>query len=82
MALYIRDDAVDALAVELQRLTGAPTKTEAVRQALQTALDGKRSEIPLLERLRQIRAEAAAAGLLPNPNFDQKTFFDEMWSDS
>jgi len=82
MALYIRDDAVDALAVELQRLTGASTKTEAVRQALQTALDDKRSEIPLVERLRQIRAEAAAAGLVPNPNFDQKAFFDEMWNDN
>lgn len=81
MALYIRDDAVDALAVELQQLTHAPTKTEAVRQALQTALDHKRSEIPLLEKLRQIRADAAAAGLVPNPKFDQKAFFDEMWDD-
>lgn len=79
MALYIRDDAVDALAIELQRLTGAPTKTEAVRQALEAAIDDKRSEVPLLERLRQIRADAAAAGLVPNPNFDQKAFFDEMW---
>ena len=82
MALYIRDDAVDALAIELQKLTRAPTKTEAVREALQTAVDRKRSEVPLAERLARIRAEAEAAGLTPNPKFDQKAFFDEMWNDN
>lgn len=82
MALYIRDSDVDALATQLQALTRAPTKTEAVRQALQSALDRKRSETPLLERLQKIRADAAAAGLIPNPNFDQKAFFDQMWDDS
>ena len=29
MALFIRDDEVDALATELQRATGAATKKEA-----------------------------------------------------
>ena len=39
MSLYIRDDAVDALAVQLQQATGAKTKTEAVRAALEHSLN-------------------------------------------
>jgi antitoxin VapB len=81
MALYIRDSEVDALAVRLQRLTDAPTKTEAVRRALENEIERKQSEIPLQERLARIRAGAEAAGLLPNPDFDQKAFFDKMWDD-
>ena len=34
MPLYIRDDSVDDLAVKLMKLTGASSKTEAVREAL------------------------------------------------
>jgi antitoxin VapB len=33
MPLYIRDDEVDALAVKVQAVTGARTKTDAVRTA-------------------------------------------------
>ncbi|MGY5803723.1 type II toxin-antitoxin system VapB family antitoxin [Rhizobium hainanense] len=39
MPLYIKDDAIDRLARRYQALTKAPTKTEAVRLALQKALD-------------------------------------------
>jgi antitoxin VapB len=39
MPLYIKDDAIDRLARRYQTLTKAPTKTEAVRLALQKALD-------------------------------------------
>jgi antitoxin VapB len=81
MALYIRDSEVDALAVELQQLTRAPTKTDAVRTALKNEIERSRAETPLKERLERIRAEARAQGLLPNPDFDQKAFFDKMWED-
>jgi antitoxin VapB len=81
MALYIRDREVDELAVQLQELTRAPTKTEAVRTALKNEIERSRAEIPLKERLERIRAEALASGLVPNPGFDQKEFFDEMWGD-
>jgi antitoxin VapB len=81
VALYIRDSDVDALAVRLQELTNAPTKTEAVREALKSAIERKRSEIPLREQLARIREDAAAAGLIPNPDFDQKAFFDELSGD-
>ncbi|MDL2402998.1 type II toxin-antitoxin system VapB family antitoxin [Rhizobium mayense] len=39
MPLYIKDDAIDRLARRYQALTKASTKTEAVRLALQRALD-------------------------------------------
>lgn len=81
MALYIRDSEVDALAVRLQRLTNAPSKTEAVRRALQSEIERKRSEIPLKERLDRIKRDARARGLIPNPDFDQKAFFDAMWDE-
>lgn len=78
MALYIRDPEVDELAVRLQELTRAPTKTDAVRTALKNEIERKQSEIPLIERLERIRAKAWAMGLRPNPVFDQKAFFDEL----
>lgn len=81
MALYIRDEAVDALAVQLQELTKAPTKTDAVRTALQNEIERKQSEIPLKDRLRAIREQAYANGLVPDPDFDQKAFFDELSGD-
>ena len=39
MPLYIKDDAIDRLARRYLALSNAPTKTEAVRLALQKALD-------------------------------------------
>lgn len=78
MALYIRDSDVDALATRLQEMTNAPTKTEAVRRALENEIERKRKEIPLKERLEKIREKAWAMGLRPNPDFDQKAFFDEL----
>ncbi len=38
MLLYIRDDAVDALAAKVQAATGLRTKTDAVRLALEHEL--------------------------------------------
>jgi antitoxin VapB len=78
MPLYIRDDDVDALAVELQRKTGASTKTEAVRNALRHELDRITEETPLRHRLAALRERARVLGL-PNPNFDMKRFSDSLW---
>ncbi|MCT2580906.1 type II toxin-antitoxin system VapB family antitoxin [Mesorhizobium sp. P16.1] len=80
MPLYVRDDDVDALAVELQKLTKARSKTEAVRQALKHEIERSRASIPLRERLAKLQERAAAIGL-PNPDFDMKKFTDEMWGD-
>ncbi|HTN97967.1 MAG TPA: type II toxin-antitoxin system VapB family antitoxin, partial [Nordella sp.] len=51
MALFIRDDEVDALADEVRKLTKVKTKTEAVRRALQAQLAEARRALPLKDRL-------------------------------
>ncbi|PZM11496.1 type II toxin-antitoxin system VapB family antitoxin [Rhizobium tubonense] len=48
MPLYIKDDAIDRLARRYQMLTQASSKTEAVRRALQLALDKELAK-PVLE---------------------------------
>ena len=80
MALFIRDDAVDALADELRKALNAPSKKEAVRQALTNELKRTRQAKPLRDRLARAQATAAAIGAL-DPNFDMKTYTDEMWDD-
>jgi hypothetical protein len=48
MPLYIKDDSIDKLARRFQLLTRSPSKTEAVRRALQKALDEELAK-PALE---------------------------------
>ncbi len=78
MPLYIRDDAVDVLAERVQRATGARTKTEAVRAALENELARVEAEMPLRQRLARSLALADAMGDAPG-DFDMKRFTDEMW---
>lgn len=78
MPLYIRDDSVDALAEKYKKVTGAGSKTEAVRAALQAQLDAELKKMPLLERLQPILARADRIGE-PDPDFDMKEYTDEMW---
>jgi antitoxin VapB len=81
VALYIRDAEVDTLAAEVQKLTKARTKTEAVRRALQNELAHARRALPLRDRLNRAKALADAMG--PSDTaFDMKAFTDEMWSDN
>ena len=77
MPLYIRDDSINALAVELQRLINAPSKSEAVRLALANEI--KRQQ-PLTERIAAIQAKTSALGL-PNPSLDMKAFTDDLSDD-
>lgn len=78
MPLFIKDDTVDDLAVRYQKITGAKTKTDAVRKALLAQLDAETQRKPLLERLEPIlkRADGLGQG---DPDFDMKQFTDEMW---
>ncbi|KAA0695681.1 transcription factor [Neorhizobium sp. P12A] len=48
MPLYIKDDSIDRLARRYQILTQSPSKTEAVRRALQKALEEELAK-PTLE---------------------------------
>jgi len=77
MPLYIRDDEVDDLAKQLVRVTGARTKTDAVRQALQDALENSRDRVPLLDKIRPLQARVADLGPV-DPDFDMKAFTDEL----
>jgi antitoxin VapB len=78
MPLYIKDDEVDDLANELQRVTGAATKTEAVRAALKDAIERKRDKTAMIEGIRQAQAMARAMGVRRDPDFDMKEFMDEL----
>ena len=64
MPLYIKDDSIDRLARRYQMLSQAPSKTEAVRKALQQALDAELAK-PILEDIavafcRDLQAKARA----------------------
>jgi antitoxin VapB len=80
MPLFIRDPEVDALALEVQKATQAPTKTEAVRRALQHELERSRQAQPLRDRLSKAKALADAMGA-GDSGFDMKKYTDEMWGD-
>lgn len=79
MSLYIRDSAVDELAKKVQKITRAPSKTEAVRRALENELERAKDSIPLRDRVKVIQDEVAAI-LGPNSEpFDMKKFSDELY---
>ena len=84
MPLYIRDTDIDALAAKVQEALKVPTKTEAVRLALQhecaqeaqPALVRAAKAIAMYEALRKkARARGRRRG---RDDFDMKAFTDEM----
>ena len=77
MPLYIRDDKVDDLAEQVMRATGAKTKTDAVRQALQAALEAKLKQAALADRIKPLQARVTELGPV-DPDFDMKAFTDEI----
>lgn len=80
MPLYIRDDTVDELAETVRQMTGARTKTEAVREALEAHLEAVRPKRSLREDIRLLQDRVRRMGE-PDPNFDMKAFSDEMWGE-
>lgn len=78
MPLYIRDDAVDRLAKQVQQAVDAPNKTEAVRRALLNELERARKAIPLKDRIKKIQDDVRAMGP-DDPDFEMKKFTDEQW---
>jgi antitoxin VapB len=75
-ALYIKDSAVNLLAEEVRKALNAPSKTEAVRIALQSQLDQMKAEEPLLSRLAKIQdmvAQYPRTGLAAD-----KAFYDDL----
>lgn len=83
MPLYVRDERVNQLAEQAQKILKAPTKTDAIRQALERVVETSEAsesteKPPLAERLKAIQDEVKRLGT-PNPDFDEKAFLDEMW---
>lgn len=81
MPLYVRDDDVAALAAELKGLIKAPSKTEAVRQALSREIARQKRTVPLRQRIARLQDRAAALGPR-DPRFDGKKFSDKMWGEA
>ncbi len=81
MPLNIRDDEVDALAVKVQAIAGARTKTDAVRLALEHEIERNRRRTPLRERLAAAKAVAQRIGPA-DPALDMKAFTDAQWDDA
>lgn len=81
MPLYIRDDKVDDLAVRFMKLTGAKSKTDAVRNALLAQIEAASNEKPLLERLEPILHRVDMLGVVDS-EFNMKEFTDELWEDA
>ncbi|AUR22545.1 type II toxin-antitoxin system VapB family antitoxin [Phaeobacter inhibens] len=80
MPLYIKDDSVDDLAIKYQKLTGADSKTDAVRKALLQGLASIQNKVPLMEKIAAVQAKADEIGPV-DPDFDPKAFADDLWSD-
>ena len=81
MPLYVRDERVNQLAEQAQKILKAPTKTDAIRQALERVVEADEQRPPLAERLEKIKLRYQAMGS-DDPDFDQEAFLDEMWGDT
>ncbi len=80
MPLYVRDERVNQLAEQAQKILKAPTKTDAIRQALERVVGAEEQRPPLAARLEKIKQRYQGMGNV-DPNFDEKAFLDEMWDD-
>ncbi|MFN3509578.1 MAG: type II toxin-antitoxin system VapB family antitoxin [Allorhizobium sp.] len=81
MPLYVRDERVNQLAEQAQKILKAPTKTDAIRQALERVVEAEEQRPSLAERLEKIKQRYQAMGT-DDPDFDQEAFLDEMWGDT
>jgi antitoxin VapB len=86
MPLTIRDERVNQLAEQARQILNAPTKTDAIRQALEKVVEtAPPSQQPetrrLAERLERIRDKYNMPAYEKLEPFDEKAFLDEMWGD-
>ena len=79
MPLYIKDDTIDLLARRFQAAISAPSKTEAVRRALQDAMDGQLAQMTLpdiaVAFCRELKQRSDAAKAQPA----NKAFRDSLY---
>ncbi len=96
MTLHITDPVLDALAEQAQRILNAPSKEDAVRQALVRVVgevhqrtepvsdNTTRSERlqALRDRLERLRQDCNMPHNESLPPFDEKAYLDEMWGEN
>lgn len=87
MPLYVRDERVNQLAEQARKILNAPTKTDAIRQALEKVVEAPsdaavgEKKASLTERLGRLRDKYNMPPYESLEHFDQKAFLDEMWGD-
>ncbi len=81
MALYIKDETVDALAERYQAAIKAKTKTEAVRQALEKALEVDGRGDDYVERAVAWARDFNARTRHNEIAYDEKAFIDSLYED-
>ncbi len=81
MPLYVRDERVNQLAEQARKILKAPTKTDAIRQALERVVEGEKRRPLLGERLETLKQRYRSMGTA-DPDFDEKAFLDDMWGDA
>lgn len=77
--LYVRDEKVNELAEQVRQILNVPTKTEAIRLALERVVEAgihRPSRDEVVSRLREKYRLPRYEDLEP---FDDKAFLDEMW---
>ncbi len=82
MPLYVRDEKVNQLAEQAQKILKAPTKTDAIRQALERVVQEDEQRPSLSERLEKLRTKYNMPTYETLEPFDEKAFLDEMWGDN
>lgn len=87
MALDLTDEDLDALAERARKVLNAPTRKDAVRQALERVVESKDSasattgdRVSRAERLSALQKTYQSMGT-PDPKFDEKKYLDAMWDD-
>lgn len=79
-SLYIKDADTAALAERVARIRGV-TKTKAVRDALEAALQDARPRERKPELIEWIERRRAEHPLRPTGRASDKSFFDALWGD-
>lgn len=80
MPLHIKDPDVDILVERYLAASGAKTKTEAVRRALELGIQACEKRETLSERVAKVQRQAAKAGLGAR-EADDKAFMDDLWGE-
>lgn len=78
--LFMKDKAVNDLAVEAMKVLGVASKTEAVRIALEAVIRNGRQQSSLSEKVQQVQLLVDQIGPVDS-EYDAKADMDELWGE-